>query len=202
MVTSPTGQIVGCDPIIVGPASLPFLAPYTTTVPAGRYPLYAWVATIRRGEHEPQERVAALQLVVDDQPPARWELALPEGMDHAELDEDGLVGYTSEAGTGTLADVVAVRALCGWEDGGTEVFIPADDVLTQTGIDVVTDEATGANVIAVQSGWGDGFNPTFIGFADDGAVTSFVTDFSVIPDERTVRPRPAPGGWLRRLFRR
>ncbi|MEU8180700.1 DUF4241 domain-containing protein [Micromonospora sp. NPDC049044] len=43
------------------------------------------------------------------------------------------------------------------------------------------DLATGANVITVSSGWGDGIYPTFVGYAADGEVTSYVTDFLVIP---------------------
>jgi hypothetical protein len=45
----------------------------------------------------------------------------------------------------------------------------------------VTDEPSGANVILVSSGWGDGAYPTFVGYAAAGEVSSFVTDFMVVP---------------------
>jgi uncharacterized protein DUF4241 len=39
-----------------------------------------------------------------------------------------------------------------------------------------------AYVVLVTSGWGDGFYPTFIGYADDGDITALVTDFMVVPE--------------------
>ncbi|MDT5032034.1 MAG: hypothetical protein QOC94_2205 [Actinoplanes sp.] len=47
----------------------------------------------------------------------------------------------------------------------------------------VVDELTGANIIQVSSGWGDGVYPTFVGYTAAGEVACFVTDFQVIPDE-------------------
>jgi hypothetical protein len=47
--------------------------------------------------------------------------------------------------------------------------------------DRATDPATGANVVLVAAGWGDGSYPTFIGRDADGAVVRFVTDFLVTP---------------------
>ncbi|GAA2357232.1 hypothetical protein Cme02nite_50810 [Catellatospora methionotrophica] len=41
-------------------------------------------------------------------------------------------------------------------------------------------------MITVSSGWGDGIYPTFIGYAAEGKVTSYVTDFLVIPDLPTL----------------
>jgi hypothetical protein len=36
-------------------------------------------------------------------------------------------------------------------------------------------------VVSVSSGWGDGVYPTYVGYSAGGAVTSFVTDFLVVP---------------------
>jgi hypothetical protein len=46
---------------------------------------------------------------------------------------------------------------------------------------------TGANVFVVGSGWGDGAYATYVGRTDDGRVTSFVTDFRVVPLEGSER---------------
>lgn len=40
-------------------------------------------------------------------------------------------------------------------------------------------------MITVSSGWGDGIYPTFTEYAANGNVTSYVTDFLVIPDQPT-----------------
>ena len=37
-------------------------------------------------------------------------------------------------------------------------------------------------VTVVASGWGDGVYPTFVGCAPSGTVSSFITDFMVVPD--------------------
>jgi len=179
IVTAPSGQIVGCDPLTDADEARPFMA----TVSPGRYQLHAWIALIRRDGSESDVRTVALQLVVSEHPTVRWDLALGEDQNPAELGADGFFGYPVDAGVGTLADVVAVRALADWDfDRLDDVYIPAQVPPAPAPIDAITDEATGANVIIVSSGWGDGVFPTFVGRAADGHVTTFVTDFMVIPE--------------------
>ncbi len=178
VVTAPSGQIVGCDPL----TDAREVSPFTVTVPPGRYELRAWIASIHHGVSGTDIRTVALQLVVREQPTMRWELALTEGQNLSELGTDGFFGYPVDAGVGTLADLVAVRALADWDfDRLDDVYIPAQVPPAPAAIDAITDEATEANVITVSSGWGDGIYPTFVGRAADGHVTAFVTDFMVIP---------------------
>ena len=59
--------------------------PFTVAVPAGTYPLYAWVAVLWRDGAEQQRRVAALHLAISGELPARYEMALVAGQD-AEAD--------------------------------------------------------------------------------------------------------------------
>ena len=184
----PTGQVVACDPLTDAHAA----APFTVTVPAGTYPLYAWVAVLYRDSAEQQRRVAALQLVVSDTAQVRYELAMAAGQDLTELGENSYFGFVVEAGTATLADLTAVQALAEWDfDRLDATYIPAQLPLAPVpgGIyTAVTDEATGANVTVVASGWGDGLYPTFIGYAPSGMVSSFITDFVVVPhDAETVQ---------------
>jgi hypothetical protein len=180
-VTLPTGQVVGCDPLAGADDAEPFLV----SVPAGVYALRAWVAVLHKDGAEWQRRVAALQLVIRDEPAARWVPALLAGQDPSALGSGSFFGYAVDAGTGTLADTAAVRALAAWDhDRIEEVYIRARYPLAPIPggvISAVTDERTGANVVAVSSGWGDGNYPTFIGYTAEGDVGSFVTDFLVIP---------------------
>lgn len=183
-VVLPTGQVVGCDPLVNADSAMPF----TATVPPGRYPLRAWVAVLNRdGDRAGQEwqrRVVALQLVIGDEPVATWRPALIAGQDAADLAGDEFFGYPVDAGTGTLADLVAVRALASWDyDRLEDVYIP-DAIPTAPvpgAIGAVTDEPSGANVVTVTSGWGDGAYPTFIGYTASGSVATVVTDFLVVP---------------------
>jgi hypothetical protein len=178
-VTIPTGQVVGCDPLVYSGDAPSF----TVTVPPGRYRLRAWVAVLYRGDAEWQRRVAALELIVKGEPATRWQPALVEGQDLSALGDDEYFGYVVDAGTGTLADLAAVRALAAWDYQRLEgVYIARLPERPVPGaVAAVTDEQSGANVIIVTSGWGDGQYPTFIGYTAAGDISTLVTDFLVIP---------------------
>src|SRR5262249_27021285 len=93
-------------------------------------------------------------------------------------------GYVVDAGTGTLADLAAVRALATWDYQRLEdVYIPAQlpERPVPGALAAVTHEQSGANVIIVTSGRGDGQYPTVIAYTAAGDISSFVTDFLVVP---------------------
>ena len=176
-VVLPTGKVVGCDPLVA------HTTPFVDVVAPGRYQLRAWVAAIHKGDSK-QRRVAALHLVIADEPVASWSMALLPGQDVALLGDQDFFGYGVDAGTGTLADQVAIEALSEWDyERVDEVFIPAqipDDPVDAV-IAAVVDERTDANVYVVGSGWGDGVYATYVGRTEDGRIASFVTDFRVVP---------------------
>ena len=62
-----------------------------------------------------QRRVAALQLVVAEEPASRWDQALVPGQDISTLGQDGYFGYVVDGGVGTFADPIALRALSEWD---------------------------------------------------------------------------------------
>jgi hypothetical protein len=188
-VVSPSGRIGACDPLSYAETAAAFEA----RIPPGRYPLRAWVAVVHSGGPrscevplyglESDRRTAALQLVVRDEPAARWEPAAlaGDGPGGPELDEDGFAAYPVDSGTATFADVGALRALARWPYERVEDAYPGDGSLPAPAVSgAVTDEATGANVIAVTTGWGDGSYATFLGRSATGEITSFVTDFRVV----------------------
>jgi hypothetical protein len=179
-VVLPTGEIVACDPLV------PHTTAFVDTVEPGRYPLRAWVAVLHRDGAEWQRRITALQLVTRDEPVQSWTMALLPGQDVASLGEDGYFGYGVDAGTGTLADRLAIEALSEWEyDQIDAAFIPAQVPVDpiEAVIAAVVDEMTGANVYVVGSGWGDGVYATYVGRTSDGGISNFVTDFGVLPIE-------------------
>ncbi|MEH1098150.1 DUF4241 domain-containing protein [Micromonospora sp. CPCC 205561] len=178
-VVLPTGRVVGCDPVVC-----PDDEPFTVGVAPGRYPARAWVAVVRGESTEADRRVAALELVVHDEPAVRWEMALVGDQDLTTLKPDAWFGYGVDTGTGTLADPTALAVLENWdEDAVTAVFgvDAVSDGPVPGLVTAVLDEATGANLVTVWSGWGDGCYGTWIGRTADGRVTSFVTDFMVVP---------------------
>jgi hypothetical protein len=77
-----------------------------------------------------------------------------------------------------------VRALATWDHHRLEdTYIPAELPRKPVpgAVAAITDATSGANVITVTSGWGDGVYPTFIGYTAGGDISSFVTDFLVVP---------------------
>jgi uncharacterized protein DUF4241 len=180
-VVLPTGRVVGCDPLVAQ------ATPFVDEVAPGRYELRAWVAILSEDGVESQRRIAALQLVVRDEPVAAWSMALLPGQDMAALGEGEFFGYGVDAGTGTLADQVAIEALSQWdyeriEDAFIPAQIPTDPI--EAVIATVVDELTAANVYVVGSGWGDGTYATYVGRNKDGQIAGFVTDFRVIPGKQ------------------
>jgi hypothetical protein len=179
-VVLPTGEIVGCDPLVA------HVTPFVDRVTPGRYLLRAWVAVMHKNGAEWQRRITALQLVIAEEAVARWTMALLPSQDLASLDDDSYFGYGVDAGTGTLADRVAIEALEQWDyDRMDEVFIPAQiphDPIEAV-MSAVVDQQTGANVYVVGSGWGDGSYPTYVGWTAGGHIASFVTSFGVVPNK-------------------
>lgn len=179
-VVLPTGQVVGFDPGVADDVDQPF----TATVPPGAYPAVAWIAALYKEDEEWQRRVAALQLVIRDEPVASWEPALVDGDDPGELGEDEYFGYGVDTGAGTLADITVSHVLADWDAEEFEsAFDPEEfpEAPVPGLYDMVVDEPSGANLIMVESGWGDGFYPTFVGRTAEGEVACFLTDFMVIP---------------------
>ena len=180
----PTGRVVGCDPL-----ACPETDAFVEQVPPGRYELHAWLAVLYPVDDprtERDRRVAALQLVVKDEPVVAWEPALLPGQDVAELSGDGYFGYGVDAGVGTLSDRQTMRKLAEWDDDRVdEVLIPVDVVETTVPglLAAEVDEATGETMVQVTSGWGDGMYGTWLGRAADGSLACFVTDFMVVPDK-------------------
>lgn len=174
----PTGKVVGCDPLV------PHTTPFVDAVAPGRYPLRAWVAVLQKDGSEWQRRITALQMVVSDEPADSWAMALLPDQDVTSLGDEDFFGYGVDAGTGTLADQVAIEALCEWDYEQVDaVFIPAQISVDpiEAVMTAVVEERTAANVYVVGSGWGDGVYATYVGRTDDGRITSFVTDFRVVP---------------------
>ncbi|MBW8487613.1 DUF4241 domain-containing protein [Actinomadura parmotrematis] len=169
-VRLPSGRVVAADP-----SSMEFgEKPLTTAVAPGAYPLL--LARVRFADEPGHARVAAARLVIADRSAATWELGVRDGEDPRLLDDGEFYGFGVDAGLGCFVDATAAEALGGlvWEDwddwtGGPEQR-PAE----------LTDPATGANLLAFGTGWGDGSYPVWVGRDRDGAVVGLVADLLVL----------------------
>jgi hypothetical protein len=169
----PSGALVACDPTYLQPiepgatkiyTDQQSRDPFTVTVPPGDYPVvlsrFRWL----RGSG-PLE--AAVKVWVSDGPVDQWEMALRAGEDPRTLRDGGFFGFGVDRGTGCFFDAAAASAL----SSQTAEFVLGPERSRE-----LTDDASGANLIAFHSGWGDGSYPVWIGRTAAGDVACFVAD--------------------------
>ncbi|MFF8847046.1 DUF4241 domain-containing protein [Streptomyces sp. NPDC015127] len=181
----PTGRVVACDPFIsLGHGEV---EPFTAEVAPGRYRVECAVATLTRPDEEPSDtphqRIAAARLVIEDTPPASWEIGLQAGQDLSELSEDEFFGYGVDAGTGCFYDASCDESFPECEGDEGPLWDAFDGEDAHLGPHTIVAPDTGHNLVAFSSGWGDGAYPTWVGRDASGGIVCFVTDFFVVPPE-------------------
>jgi Protein of unknown function (DUF4241) len=171
-----SGRLVVADPAWLDTT----LEPFTVAVDPGVYPVI--LAVIRFKDGPAHRRVAAARLLVRTEPVATWELALRPGQDPRMLGDNELFGFAVDSGTACLHDAAATAVMAGMiTDAAWDGFVDAhgDKLLRNYPVEVI-DPGSGANLIAFQSGWGDGYYPTWIGRTAAGQVAGFVADMLVL----------------------
>jgi hypothetical protein len=166
----PTGHVVGCAPddrFIVD------LEPYTVSVAPGAYDFFLNIARVTEGPGM-DPRVAAAGVLIREEPVTSWELALMPGEDPRLLPEGEAFCFDVDGGIACLMDVVAIPEVA-------RAFVIDENPLVETKIGGVwtgdfEDRASGANLIAFASGWGDGSYPVWVGRVASGVVAAFVAD--------------------------
>jgi hypothetical protein len=165
----PSGRLVAADPGWLGTR----LEPFTVAVEPGAYPVT--LAVVRFEDEPAQQRVAAGRLTIYEGPVATWELALRPGKDPRLLGDDEFYGFGVDTGTACFHDAAVAATMAGIDADALE------RLRSQQPVEVL-DPGSGANLIAFESGWGDGSYPTWIGRTAAGQVACFVADMLVLHD--------------------
>lgn len=155
----PSGALIACDPgyLHEHPGKVVQTYDYrqshdsfTETVPPGEYPVmlsrFRWLAG-----NGP--RVAAAKVWVSDGRVASWEMALRPGEDLRTLRDNEYFGFGVDGGTGCFYDASSAAALAP---------LAEEFVLSEVGemAAELTEEKSGANLIAFESGWGTAHTPS------------------------------------------
>jgi Protein of unknown function (DUF4241) len=181
-----SGALMACDAIIGGGTD----AAFTTPVPPGTYPVLLSVATHLNGA----QSVACAMVRFAYGTAVRWEMATVKGQDPSELEADEIFGYGVDSGTGCFMDAALAPAPVP-EDADGPPYAAFDDeeeermgaILQQMRrteprwANLVRDRATGANIVAFDSGYGDGVYASFFGYDAQDQLVCLVTDFGVLP---------------------
>lgn len=171
----PSGRIVATDPTYGSDDQVPF----TATIAPGSHRVQLSRLTIRYNGGGEDERIAAARILVSDAPVTAWEMALLPDQDAAELSTGQYYGFGVDSGIGCFLDADAIPALDNIApmDGGNGPLYDAIDTVPGANI---TDPATGGNVLAWYSGWGDGSYPVWIGRDATGTAVQVVADMLLV----------------------
>ncbi len=176
-----SGRIVANDPLTFFQTE-----PFTRAVPPRAYPVSIFIAHRADSSGQADQRIAFALVTFRDEQPARWEMALCANQNIATLKKEQFFGYGVDAGTGAFMDADAAAIIKTrhhdsslYEDRLVDALV-ATYVHTLGWANFVLDEATGLNVVAFTSGWGDGAYPSFWGLSAHGDALCLLTDFLVL----------------------
>jgi len=168
----PSGRLIAADPD-------PWLAdvtPFAETVRPGGYPLE--LAVVRFVDTPEHTRVAACRLLVSEWPTTSWDTAWRDGEHPLLLGDGEFFGVGVDGGRVALVDAEVAPAFA-------ETIEDAYDDMRGWSHELPEPES-GANLITVESGWGDGAYPVWVGRDAGDAVTCFVVDFLVLAHAKRV----------------
>jgi hypothetical protein len=177
-----TGRVTACDPFWGGQVERQ-VAPFTVTVPPGRYPVSVSLARGLLDGPDPVPLLgAAAKLTIREEPVVAWEVALRLGQNPARLQDDQIYTMGVDSGHGSLLDASAVGALAALDEPGSELDTLFEQVWSTEWANLVVDQASGLNVVVFHCGLGDGGYATWIGRNAAGEPACFVVDLLVFSD--------------------
>jgi len=179
-VNLPSGRVCIADPYMIDPDDHTIQQVFSP----GHYPIRLCLASIENGENS-DTRVASAMMLLNDNEVVSWTPAQYEGIEpEKDLEEDESRGYGVDLATSCF---VSTEMLAGFTD--EEDYEKLSDQLTKA--ITVADEQNkyscevvlnGQNMIAFQSGFGDGFYYNWIGLDSEGQPCMLLTAFDVLAD--------------------
>ncbi|MEU9717369.1 DUF4241 domain-containing protein [Streptomyces sp. NPDC047976] len=146
------------------------LSRITVDVPPGTYPMEAAWVEVAEEHWGSYEDVAAVRLLIGDDPAVVWEMALGPGDDTLRLREGEAFGFGTDAAGGAFADAGAWEELSDLLERARWQGSPEHDRLSDSVVGMNLDGGTlGANLALFCTG-GDGVYPVWVGRSASGEV--------------------------------
>ena len=174
-----TGKLVVCDPLITSE-----MPAFTTALPKGEFPVLV---------HKEIESncIAYVEIVFSNAEIITWQLATSEGQNMTDLQEGEIYGYPVESGMGCLMDFETQQNLNSleqhlfqqkgedfmgiYEEFFHKYFFHEEGAVNQYAFLKPNDEKSG-NLFAFETGYGEGFYATYIGFDKNNAPVKLVSE--------------------------
>ena len=174
-----TGKLVLCDPLITSE-----MPTFTTDFPKGEFPVLV---------HKEIESncIAYVEVVFSNSEITTWKLATSEGQIIDDLQEGEIFGYPVESGMGCLMDLETQQNLnlleqhlfkrkgndfMGiYEEFFHEHFYQEEGAINQYAFLKPNDDKPG-NLFAFETGYGEGFYATYIGFDQNDSPVKIVSE--------------------------
>jgi len=171
-----TGRVVASDVFFVDNV------PFTRWLPAGTHPVFVLHATAAT-----DDRIAAAMIRVAPGDPVRWEAALTPGQNPSGAGPDEYYGYGVDSGTGCFTSAEAVEYLSNAGSAANDLYgdrvekamFPSKTEF-HASAEIPVGDGTALNVVAFESGWGDGAYPSYFGLDSAGRPLVLLTNFRIL----------------------
>ena len=179
-IVLPTGRIVACDPLLTND-----MKSFATVFPSGSFPVNI---------HRERESgcIAYVEIAFSENKIARWQMALTEGQHIADLEDGEIFGYPVESGMGCFMDMETQDDLTRlemklfrrkgadfmgiYEEFFHGYFFDSAGATNQYAF-LKPDENKEGNICAFETGYGEGFYASYIGFDEAGNPGKLVSEF-------------------------
>lgn len=175
-----SGNLVACDPLITND-----MQPFSTPFPKGDFPVLL---------HKERESncVAYAEIIFSNTEIADWKLATTEGQNTKDLAEGEVFGYPVESGMGCFMDTDTQNSLNElekrlyhskgvdfmgiYEEFFHDYFFDENGAIDQYAFLKPAKEHPGT-IFAFETGYGEGFYASYIGYDKNAAPVKVVTEF-------------------------
>lgn len=175
-----TGKLLACDPLITND-----MKEFKIRFPDGDFPVLI---------HKEKESncVAYVEIVFNNSKISEWKIATTEGQDLKDLNQGEIFGYPVESGMGCFMDLETQNSLNQleavlyerkgddfmgiYEEYFHEHFYDENGAIDQYAF-LNPDEEKPGNIFAFETGYGEGFYASYIGFSEEDLPVKIVTEF-------------------------